>query len=729
MKLDCPQCRANLDVADRLAGKTGRCPQCRQPIQIPEIQNPMPSPGTDPQGRVSFAERVRRLAGALRRGAAPAVQHLRKLAERAVGEAKEIVRFYRAQRVTLWNWLIVTMGWDNVRESFSRTLVFSQSEFVEDIWELPLPDCCVVCGEATGEEGTQRRGVELDDVCMTGWVLVGTVGAVPFVAWFFGWIGLFILLLAGLAVGVRVCSRRPVSVSYSVCARHRNNKRYPELHIVNSGLMVQFGSSTARSRIRQARRELQDTGRSPRSRFHPPAPRPAETGSVPEAEASPLPKTIALAETVEPSPIIHAPPTMSTPLPGAKLPQQPLAERTAADEPRHDFIRITDESPEDSESRDTATARLRGPQALSPPDSGDAASRAAPEDESRDNPPTGDPIQLSDDAGDDAPETDGLLLYPTAAAHSRRPDESKPPPPETPGRPDDGPIYLVDDAAEDDETGSSWSTGGNAASDAGPIGLADDYRAELPRPASRHADPATATPLLQDADGSDGIQAAAPSGDSTAGGRRTMIAKSARLGLRIAVKAAMLAALMVTVLAGYGYRTGVSPDRPVERQLNSWFPQAAEQTILPPGPEAAEFWMHWLSRHRGDVLPRGAAAAVAVVFATELLGGLTIVAFLLRVMRSTFVLVVLPLVILAALGWYRGLSAAGTIESSIARAIQLTATVPELPPGRDAATYWLRTCFNLPARTLAIGFGAALGIAIVFEWLRFSGRRGASRTD
>ena len=53
----CPNCNASFRVSDKFAGKTGPCPKCKTPIQIPDLKDeivvhhPEPSSGKDSKGR------------------------------------------------------------------------------------------------------------------------------------------------------------------------------------------------------------------------------------------------------------------------------------------------------------------------------------------------------------------------------------------------------------------------------------------------------------------------------------------------------------------------------------------------------------------------------------------------------------------------------------------------------------------------------------------------------
>lgn len=115
-------------------------------------------------------------------------------------------------------------------------------------WQVRLPDCCVVCGEATDGEGVE----EVRTITGMAWPVLAPVGGLVagFVLWL--WWSLWFVPIAvgaGFLLGYGLRTTTDVRIRYSRCPEHADDARYPHLRSGGRVLTIRVGRQVVKRRF------------------------------------------------------------------------------------------------------------------------------------------------------------------------------------------------------------------------------------------------------------------------------------------------------------------------------------------------------------------------------------------------------------------------------------------------------------------------------------------------
>lgn len=262
---------------------------------------------------------------AFRSGGNTTLERFQTLAVRLRDELRVGHQFYRAHRETFWRriWSGPYRIWHGTESlANEQELFIHDRERIEAVWDVDLPERCVVCGiETDRQEQEQVRRLEnFETTSRLLWLILscGLILAVwkpfwPSNVWWHGWWWIPAVMIPAIPITFRLRSQEFASVRFRCCSEHAANTRYPELVLVSGGLLVGIGSGRAKRRIgeelqnRESQRQSQGIDVSGfRNDIATPTPEPLDDTSYGSSSRSQPPPSIRLVDEVEPTPILHA---------------------------------------------------------------------------------------------------------------------------------------------------------------------------------------------------------------------------------------------------------------------------------------------------------------------------------------------------------------------------------------------------------------------------------------
>jgi hypothetical protein len=166
--------------------------------------------------------------------------------------AKTVAHFYRAHGRDLWEQLREYIGASGDSTARQRQIavtgldVYKNAEWNGTRWDIRLPECCVVCGQASHRDWDD----EVRSVVNPFWPLwapLGGLGLGIVVSLFFGsnWF-LPILIVAGFIVGYLCRNETEVRIRYRRCHKHAEFTSYPELRSIVDRLVLVVGQPSVK---------------------------------------------------------------------------------------------------------------------------------------------------------------------------------------------------------------------------------------------------------------------------------------------------------------------------------------------------------------------------------------------------------------------------------------------------------------------------------------------------